>query len=132
MSPFDYLNAINDTKQDIMIDDVSEKAYAPFIINRGLSYFYDTVLFANEMNRNHHLSKRAQFSFFINSIRKKKRFSKWFKPTLSEDLMIVKEYYGYNNAKAQSALAILSPDQLIQLKDKLSKGGHNKSKSRTD
>jgi hypothetical protein len=127
MSPFDYLNSINDTKKDIMVDDVSEKAYVPFIINRGLSYFYDTVLFANEMNRNHHLSKRAQFSFFINSIRKKKRFSKWFKSTESEDLMIVKEYYGYNNAKAQSALAVLSEEQLKQLKQKLSKGGQHSS-----
>ena len=128
MSPFDYLNSINDTKKDIMVDDVSEKAYVPFIINRGLSYFYDTVLFANEMNRNHHLSKRAQFSFFINSIRKKKRFSKWFKSTESEDLMIVKEYYGYNNTKAQSALAVLSEEQLKQLKQKLSKGGQHSSK----
>lgn len=127
MSPFDYLNSINDTKKDVMVDDVSEKAYVPFIINRGLSYFYDTVLFANEMNRNHHLSKRAQFSFFINSIRKKKRFSKWFKSTESEDLMIVKEYYGYNNAKAQSALAVLSEEQLKQLKQKLSKGGQHSS-----
>ena len=127
MSPFDYLNSINDTKKDIMVDDVSEKAYVPFIINRGLSYFYDTVLFANEINRNHHLSKRAQFSFFINSIRKKKRFSKWFKSTESEDLMIVKEYYGYNNAKAQSALAVLSEEQLKQLKQKLSKGGQHSS-----
>ena len=127
MSPFDYLNSINDTKKDIMVDDVSEKAYVPFIINRGLSYFYDTVLFANEMNRNHHLSKRAQFSFFINSIRKKKRFSKWFKSTESEDLMIVKEYYGYNNTKAQSALAVLSEEQLKQLKQKLSKGGQHSS-----
>lgn len=127
MSPFDYLNSINDTKKDIMVDDVSEKAYVPFIINRGLSYFYDTVLLANEMNRNHHLSKRAQFSFFINSIRKKKRFSKWFKSTESEDLMIVKEYYGYNNAKAQSALAVLSEEQLKQLKQKLSKGGQHSS-----
>lgn len=110
-----------------MVDDVSEKAYVPFMINRGLSYFYDTVLFANEMNRNHHLSKRAQFSFFINSIRKKKRFSKWFKSTESEDLMIVKEYYGYNNAKAQSALAVLSEEQLKQLKQKLSKGGQHSS-----
>jgi len=127
MSIFDYLNSINDTKKDIMVDDVSEKVYVPFIINRGLSYFYDTVLLANEMNRNHHLSKRAQFSFFINSIRKKKRFSKWFKSTESEDLMIVKEYYGYNNAKAQSALAVLSEEQLKQLKQKLSKGGQHSS-----
>lgn len=79
MSPFDYLNAINTTKKDIMVDDVAEKAYASFMVNRGLSYFPDTILFANEMNVNHHIDHRLQFDFFINIIKKKKRFSKWAK-----------------------------------------------------
>ena len=75
MNPFEYTNAINYTKKDIMVDDVAEKAYSSYMINRQLSYFPDTVLAANEMNRNHHLDNRLQFDFFINIIRKKKRFS---------------------------------------------------------
>ena len=80
MNPFEYLNAINNTKKDIMIDDLAEKQYNSFMINRGLSYFQDTALIANEMNVNHHVDNRLQFQFFINIIRPRKRFSKWFKP----------------------------------------------------
>ena len=83
MNPFQYLSAINDTKQDIMVDDISEKQYNAFMVNRGLSYFYDTVLLANEMNQRAHLDNRLQFDFFINTIRKKKRFSKRKKSFLS-------------------------------------------------
>ena len=68
MNPFEYTNAINYTKKDIMVDDVAEKAYSSYMINRQLSYFPDTVLAANEMNRNHHLDNRLQFDFFINII----------------------------------------------------------------
>lgn len=123
MSPFDYLNSINDTKKDIMVDDIAEKQYVPFMVNRGLSYFVDTVLVANEMNRNHHLDHRLQFDFCINSVRKRKRFSKWLKPHEPEALLIVKEYYGYSNEKARSALSILSDQQIEQLKQKLRQGG---------
>ena len=80
MNPFDYLNAINTTKKDIMVDELAEKATQPFMVNRGLSYFPDTILYANEMNINHHIDHRLQFDFFINIIKKKKRFSKWAKP----------------------------------------------------
>ena len=72
MNPFDYLKAINETKKDIMVDDIAEREYNPFIINRGLSFFKYTILYANEMNRYHHLDNRVQFDFFINIIRKKK------------------------------------------------------------
>lgn len=80
MNPFDFLNEINYGKNNIMVDDIVEKQYNPFMVNRGLSYFQDTVLMANEMNVNHHLDNRLQFDFFINIVRKRKRFSKWFKP----------------------------------------------------
>ena len=73
MNPFDYLNAINTTKKDIMVDELAEKSYSPFMVNRGLSYFPDTILYANEMNKNHHIDHRLQFDFFINTIRKRKR-----------------------------------------------------------
>lgn len=123
MNPFDYLNAINDTKKDIMVDDIAEKGYAPFMVNRGLSYFNDTVLFANEMNRYHHLDHRLQFDFLINIIRKRKRFSKWMKPDTAGDVEVVKEYYGYSNEKARQALTLLTSEQINELKKKVYKGG---------
>ena len=123
MNPFKFTDAINYTKEDIMIDDITEKAYNPFLINRSLSYFPDTVLAANEMNRNHHIDNRLQFDFFINIIRKLKRFSKWFKPEQISDLEIVKEYYGYSNEKARQILTLLSTEQINELKTKVAKGG---------
>jgi hypothetical protein len=122
-NPFQYLNAINDTKQDIMVDDIAEKGYSSFMVNRGLSYFNDTVLFANEMNRNHHLDNRLQFDFLINIIRKRKRFSKWMKPEVVSDVEVVKEYYGYSNEKARQALTLLTPEQITMIKKKAFKGG---------
>jgi hypothetical protein len=123
MNPFKFTDAINYTKEDIMIDDITEKAYNSFLINRSLSYFPDTVLAANEMNRNHHIDNRLQFDFFINIIRKRKRFSKWFKPEEISDLEIVKEYYGYSNEKARQILTLLSTEQMNELKTKVAKGG---------
>ena len=123
MNPFEYCNAINYTKKDIMIDDIAEKAYSPYMVNRQLSYFPDTVLAANEMNRNHHIDNRLQFDFFINIIRKRKRFSKWFKPELISDLEVVKKYYGYSNEKARQVLTLLSTEQINELKNKGAKGG---------
>ena len=123
MNPFDYLNAINSTKKDIMVDDISEKDYNAFMVNRGLSYFADTVLYANEMNRLHHLDGRLQFDFFINIIRKRKRFSKWFKPEQISDLDVVKKYYGYSNEKARQILTLLTADNINELKNKVAKGG---------
>ena len=123
MNPFEFINAINTTKKDIMIDDVTEKAYNPFIVNRSLSYFNDTVLMANEMNINHHLDNRLQFDFFINIVRKKKRFSKFMKPETVSDVEVVKEYYGYRNEKARQALSLLTSEHINKLKKKVYKGG---------
>ena len=126
MTPFTFLNEINYGKKDIMIDDIVEKQYNSFMVNRGLSFFRDTVIFANEMNKNHHLDSRLQFDFLINIIRKKKRFSKWNKPETVDDLDIIKEYYGYSNEKARSAHKLLSPDQLNIIRKKVYKGGKTK------
>ena len=115
-NPFQYLNAINDTKQNIMVDDITEKGYNSFMVNRGLSYFKDTVLFANEMNRHHHLDNRLQFDF-------RKRFSKWIKPDTLSDVEVVKEYYGYSNEKARQVLTLLTSEQINDLKKKVYKGG---------
>ena len=123
MNPFDYVNSINYTKKNIMVDDITEKAYIPYMVNRQLSYFPDTVLAANEMNRNHHIDNRLQFDFFINIIRKRKRFSKWFKPEQISDLDAVKIYYGYSNEKARQIITLLSTEQINELKHKVAKGG---------
>lgn len=126
MSPFDYLNAINTTKKDLIIDEETEKPYNPYIVNKSLSYFQDTVLVANEMNIHSHLDKKLQFHFLINIIRKRKRFSKWFKPEMENDIEVVKEFYGYSNEKARQVLSLLSLDQMEQLREKVSKGGRRK------
>lgn len=125
-SPFDYANSINLTKQDLMVDDVTEKAYNGYMVNRSLSYFNDTVLAANEMNRYHHLDKKLQYHFLINIIRKRKRFSKWDKPELVSDVEVVKEYYGYSNEKARQVLPLLSSNQIMNLREKVNKGGRRK------
>jgi hypothetical protein len=120
MNPFDYVNSINYTKKDVMED---EKTYNGFMVNRSLSYFPDTVVLANEMNKYHHLDNRLQYQFLINIVRKRKRFSKWVKPELENDLELVKEYYGYSNEKARQVLSLLSPSQLQTIREKVNKGG---------
>ena len=122
MNPFSFVTAINDNK-DIMVDDLAEKAYDPFMVNRSLSYFQDTVLSANEMNINHHIDKRLQNDFLINMVRKRKRFSKWDKPNSNSDVEVVKEYYDYNNEKARNALTLLTSEQIDILRQKVYKGG---------
>ncbi len=123
MNPFEFLNDINYGKKYIMVDDLVEKDYNAFMVNRGLSYFNDTALMANEMNVNHHLDSRLQFDFLINIIRKRKRFSKWLKPQIENDVEVVKEYYGYSNEKARQVLPLLSSEQINVLRKKVSKGG---------
>ena len=123
MSPFDYLNAINYTKKDIMVDDIVEKQYNPFMVNRGLSYFQDTVLMANEMNQYAHLDNRLHYDFLINIVRKRKRFSKWNKPEVATDLDVIKEYYGYSNEKARMVHNLLTDNQITELRRKVFKGG---------
>ena len=123
MNPFDYLNSINTTKKDVIIDDITEKAYNSFMVNRSLSYFNDTVVLANEMNRYHNLDNKLQFDFLINMVRKRKRFSKWIKPQIESDVEVVKEYYGYSNEKARQVWPLLSPEQINGPKKKVNKGG---------
>ena len=123
MNPFNYVTSINDTKKDIMEDDIAEKQYPSFIVNRSLSYFQDTVGLANVVNQYHHLDNKLQYHFLINIIRKRKRFSKWMKPETESDIDVVKEYYGYSNEKARQVLPLLSPEEITIIKQKVSKGG---------
>jgi len=127
MNPFEYVKAINNTKKDIMVDDIAEKEYNAFMVNRSLSNFQDTVLYANLMNVNHHIDARLQFDFFINTIRKKNRFSKWLKPLDYKDLDVIKEYYGYSDEKAKSVLSLLNNTQIEELKKRIYKGGRTKN-----
>ena len=123
MNTFEFLNAINYTKKDLMVDPENEKHYNSFVINRSLSYFPDTVAIANEMNKYHHLDSRLQFSFLINIIRKRKRFSKWIKPEIEDDVEVVKKYYGYSNEKSRQILPLLTSQQIDIIRKKVSKGG---------
>ena len=125
----DYLNAINWSKENLLdSDDITwYKKYPPYIINRCLSQHIDTLLMANEMNRRHGLDKKLQFHFLINSIRKRKRFGgKWVSTSRSKNLELIKEYYGYSNAKARVALDILTKEQINLIKQKVDKGGRIK------
>ena len=120
----DWLNSINQTKQNLMNEDPSlVKEYAPFIINRCLSGNIDCILFANEMNLNSHLDKDMQYCFFPNTIRKRKRFSPWLRKDKVNDLECIKSYYGYSNEKASQALKILSKEQINFIKQRLETGG---------
>jgi len=123
MNPFEFVNAINYSKENLITDNITEKAYNAYMINRSLSYFPDTVLAANEMNVNHQLDKKMQFDFLLNIVRKRKRFSKWEKKIDNNNMEIVKEYYGYSDQKALSVLPLLSDEQLKLLKTKIYKGG---------
>ena len=116
----DYLNSINFTKENLMSDEdpTWEKKYPPFIVNKCLSGFIDTVMFANEMNVNHQLPSRLQYDFLINTVRKRKRFSPWAKKDKINDLDAVKSYYGYSNEKAQQSLKILTKEQISFIKEK--------------
>lgn len=128
MNPFDYVTSINYTKQDIMSDDQDEKAYPPFVVNRSLSYFADTVGLANVMNKYHHTDSKLQYHFLINIVRKRKRFSKWVKPQTESDIEVIKEYYGYSNEKARQVLSLLSPEQITIIKQKVNKGGRTSNR----
>ena len=124
----DYLNSINFTKEYIMdtTDVTWEKKYPAFIVNKCLSYHYDTLIAANEMNGYHFLPNNMQFQFLLNIVRKKKRFAKWFKAEKLKNLEYVKEYYGYSNEKAKTALSILTKQQIELIKKSLQKGGRKR------
>lgn len=123
MNPFDYVNSINSSKEDIMVDETTEKGYSPYMVNKALSYFIDTVMYANDMNERYHLDNKMQYFYLINTIRSKKRFSKWIKNVENNDLTAVQDYYGYSIEKAKVALSLLSNEQLTIIKKTLETGG---------
>jgi len=126
MNPFALISSISNTKLDIL---ENEKDYNAFMVNRGLSYFPDTVIYANEMNKFHHLDSRLQYQFLINIIRKRNRFSKWNKSDESEDINAIKEYYGYSNEKARDVLPLLSNESLKIIRGRINHGGTKRQPS---
>lgn len=128
-NPFDFTNSVNQTKKDLMRgtanDNLAEKSYSPFLTNRALSYHNDTVFYANEMNTRHHADNLLQYDFLLNIVRPKKRYAKWSKKHNDGDVLIIKEYFGYNDTKARQALAILTNEQLSEIRKRIHKGGTN-------
>ena len=121
----DYLNAINVSKDSLLDteDEMWEKKFYPFFINKCVAPFEATVMLVNEINQLHHLDKKLQFDFLINSLRPRKRYAPWLKAKKLKNLEYVKEFYGYNNEKAKVALDILDDEQISAIKEKLNKGG---------
>jgi hypothetical protein len=124
---WDFVNAINSNKQDLMTgtenDDLAEAGYVPFLTNRALSQFPDTLLYANEMNRYNHLDNKLQFEYLLNSVRPKKRFSKWAKREDNEGIQLVMQYYKCNIKRAQEYIQLLTSEQLDKIKQSLTIGG---------
>lgn len=121
----DWMNSINFNKEDLMKDPEAQKDYVPFVINKCLSGHVDCIMFANEMNLYPHLDKDLQYYFFLNSIRKRKRFTPWLRKDKIEELECIKRYYGYSNEKAYQALKILTKQQIEFIQSKLDTGGKN-------
>jgi len=124
MTPFDFVNQILQGKQQLIVDDLTEKEYVPFLTNRSLSYHKDCILFANEMNLRHYIDGKMQNDFLLNTVRSRKRpFTKWAKSEKSEDIKCIKIIFGYSNSKAREALRLLSDEQIQELKTKTDIGG---------
>lgn len=127
MSPFDYVNAILQNKKKLIVDELTEKSYAPFLVNRSLSYHKDCIFYANEMNRYHQIDKKLQNDFLLNIVRSQKRpFAKWVKAEKSEDLECIKQVFGFSNTKAREAIRLLSKEQIQKLKEQTDIGGLRK------
>lgn len=122
----DWLKAINKTKEPLLDDPEdgqSERSYLPFVINRCLSYFPDTIFQANEMNGHHGLDHKLQFDYLLHAVKKRTRFSPWLRAEKPDDLDAVKQFYGYSNRRAVEALTLLTPEQIESIKQMLDTGG---------
>ena len=127
MGPFEFIKTINDTKHNLMDEDLGvEKDYIPFLVNRSLGYFMDTIMYANEMNRFNSLDYKLQYDFLLNIIRPRKRYSKWLKKSKNDNIDLIKKFYGYSYTKAKDVVDILSEDQIEHIRSKLDTGGLRK------
>jgi hypothetical protein len=127
MNPFDYVNAILQNKKQLIVDEITEKEYVPFLVNRSLSYHKDCIMYANEMNRRHFIDKKLQNDFLLNTVRSQKRpFAKWAKVEKNDDLECIKLIYNFSDSKARDARRLLSKEQIQELKEKTDTGGLRK------
>lgn len=127
MSPFDFVKAVQSTKQNLMADPQSEKDYVPFVVNKALSYELDCLMEANAMNSRHHLDKKLQFSYLFHMIRSRKRpFHKWVKKIDNDDLGCIKQLWECSDRKSLEILRILTPEQLEAVKKITDMGGLTK------
>ena len=124
-NPFDFVKSVSSDKTDIMVDDIEEKSYQSFLINKSLSYHQDSVFFTNEMNCRHGLDHRLQYVFLLNTLRKRQRFSQWSKPYLSKKLDTIKDYYKVSTLKAKEYMEVLSDKEVRELKNRMKTGGQN-------
>ena len=135
INPFDFVKSVSYSKVDIMPDEVAEKSYQPFLVNRALSYHQDAIMLINEMNVHHSLESRLQYSFLINTLRKRNRFSKCQKPYESKKLDTIRDYYNVSTQKAKEYAELLDDKQYRELKQSMGVGGqqdgrNNKQSSR--
>ena len=127
MGPFEYTKTINETKRNLIDEDPEvEKDYIPFLVNRSLGYFMDTIMYANEMIQKNSLDHKLQYDFLLNIIRPRKRFSKWLKKSKDDNIDLIKKFYGYSYTKSKDVVDILSEDQLKHIRSKLDTGGLRK------
>lgn len=126
MTPFDYVNSIvhkkNNMMKDTDNDELAEQAYVPYVVNKGLSYFVDTLMYANEMNALSFLDSKLQYDYLLNSIRPKKRYAKWVKNDEDSDLEMIKIYFNYSTKKALQALSVLSQEEKATIREKITRG----------
>jgi len=126
-NPFVYVTSVSSNKKNLMRgsenDELSEKAYKPYLTNRSLSLFHDSILHANEMNMRPHLDNKQQYEYLLNTLRKRKRFAKWKKQEPDAAVEMIMEYFGYGRAKAEQALRVLTDDHLTMIESALDKGG---------
>lgn len=128
MNPFDFINSISYTKENLMDEKCNEKDYNAFLVNRGLSYFPDTIHYANMMNQHNRLDKRVQYEFLLNIISKKKRYAKWHKEENNENIDAVCQFYSISPKQAEEYLSILTNQQIDIIKQRLSKGGRDNAR----
>ena len=129
MNPFDFVNAINGNKKDLIRNSenpaLAEKSYTPFIVNKALSYHTETILYANQVNMMGHIDSKLQNDYYLNSIRKGKRYSKWYKKEDQPKIEAIMEYYTVSYARAREISNVLTDEQLDLIIRKLIKGGNN-------
>ena len=126
MKPFDYVTSVSYSKKNLMRgsenDELAESGYQPYLTNKALSYFPDSLFYSNEMSMNHHADNILQYEYLINTLRPKRRFAKWVKAEDNDDLEAIKLFFGYSNKKAEQTLSILSSEQIKIIKDELVRG----------